>query len=87
MHNLNIVNDINDLQWRELLPGVILYENMLSNPDLAYKIMMESESSSNGQYFFQEWTKWADYGTYTQCKTSEQWPKEKQKMFNLELSS
>ena len=84
MHNLNIVNDINDLQWRELLPGVILYENMLSNPDLAYKIMMESESSSNGQYFFQEWTKWADYGTYTQCKTSEQWPKEKQKMFNLE---
>lgn len=84
MHNLNIVDDINDLQWRELLPGVILYENMLSNPNQAYEIMMKSESSSNGQYFFQEWTKWADYGTYTQCKSNEQWPKEKEEMFILE---
>jgi hypothetical protein len=84
MHSLNIVDDIDNLQWRELIPGVILYENMLSKPDLAYEIMMKSESSSEGKHFFQEWTKWADYGTYTQCKPNELWPSEKEEMFNLE---
>ena len=67
MHSLNIVDDIDSLDWTELLPGVILYRGMLKDPDLAYKIMMRSESSEQSN-FFQQWTPWAQYGTYTQAK-------------------
>lgn len=84
MHNLNIVNDIDNLEWEELLPGVILYRNMLTNPSSAYDIMMKSESESKGQYFFQDWTPWAQYGTYTQAKQPQEFPSEKNEMFYLE---
>ena len=67
MHNLNIVNNIDSLNWTELLPGVILYRGMLKDPELAYNIMMRSESSEESN-FFQQWTPWAQYGTYTQAK-------------------
>lgn len=84
MHNLNITNDIENLEWEELLPGVILYRNMLSNPELAYEIMMKSELESKGKNFFQDWTQWAQYGTYTQAKQPQEWPSEKEEMFHLE---
>jgi hypothetical protein len=73
MHNLNIVSNIDDLEWEELIPGVILYRNMLTDPEKAYEVMMQSESSSEGKYFFQEWTPWAQYGTYTQAKQENFW--------------
>ncbi|NBU99227.1 MAG: hypothetical protein EBS19_13615, partial [Spirochaetia bacterium] len=73
MHNLNIVSNIDDLEWEELIPGVILYKNMLTDPEKAYEVMMQSESSSEGKYFFQEWTPWAQYGTYTQAKQENFW--------------
>jgi predicted 2-oxoglutarate/Fe(II)-dependent dioxygenase YbiX len=68
MHNLNIVDDIDNLKWEELIPGVILYKNMLKDSKKAYEIMMNSEKNSKGKYFFQEWVPWAQYGTYTQPK-------------------
>lgn len=72
MHNLNLREDIDDLEWKELYPGVIVYKNMLSNPDTAYQIMMDSEQNANGQYFFKKWEPWAQFGTYTQCKDEEE---------------
>lgn len=68
MHNLNIREDIDNLYFEELYPGVILYRNMLSDAGKAYEIMMNSEANSKGRYFFKEWTPWAQFGTYTQAK-------------------
>lgn len=84
MHNLIIVDDIDSLDWTELLPGVILYRGMLKDPDLAYKIMMRSESSEESN-FFQKWTPWAQYGTYTQAKEQPMLESaEKNEIFNEE---
>ena len=68
MHDLNIREDIEDLEWKELYPGILVYRNMLKDPEKAYKIMMDSEASSGGRYFFKEWAPWAQFGTYTQSK-------------------
>jgi len=68
MHNLNLREDLHELSWEEIYPGIIVYRNMLSDPDSAYKIMMRSEESSNGKYFFKTWDAWAHFGTYTQAK-------------------
>lgn len=68
MHSLNIRKDIDNLQYEELYTGVIVYRNMLKDPEKAYEVMMNSESNSNGKYFFKEWTPWATFGTYTQRK-------------------
>lgn len=68
MHSLNLRDDIDNLDWEEIYPGVIVYRNMLSNPDKAYEIMMRSDESSNGKYFFKTWDPWAHFGTYTQAK-------------------
>jgi len=68
MHNINLRDDINDLVWEELYPGVIVYRNMLSDPKKAYEVMMDSELNSNGRYFFKKWDPWAHFGTYTQAK-------------------
>lgn len=73
MHYLNLREDIENLEWEELYPGIIVYRNMLSNPNKAYDIMMNSESSSNGKYFFKEWTPWAEFGTYTQRKDEQEY--------------
>ena len=68
MHNLNLRDDISDLEWKEIYPGVIVYSKMLSDPDKAYKVMMNSEANSDGKYFFSKWSPWAHFGTYTQGK-------------------
>lgn len=72
MHNLNIVEDISDLVWEEIYPGVIVYKNMLSNPEKAYEVMMNSEANSQGKYFFKEWSPWSHFGTYTQRKDGQE---------------
>ena len=41
-----------NLNFEEIYPGVIVYRGMLSNPEKAYEVMMNSESSSGGKYFF-----------------------------------
>lgn len=69
MHNLNLRDDIDSLQWEELYPGVIVYRNMLSNPQKAYEVMMASDTDADGKYFFRKWEPWAHFGTYTQCKS------------------
>lgn len=68
MHSLNLREDIDNLEWEQIYPGVIVYRNMLSNPDKAYEVMMRSDESSNGKYFFKTWDPWAHFGTYTQAK-------------------
>lgn len=67
-HSLNLRNDIDNLQWEEIYPGIIVYRNMLSNPQKAFEIMENSEAHSNGKYFFKKWEPWAHFGTYTQSK-------------------
>lgn len=68
MHNLNIREDIDNLEWEILHPGVIVYRNMLGDPKKAYDVMMNSEANSDGKYFFRQWSPWASFGTYTQRK-------------------
>lgn len=87
MHTLNLREDIKDLEWEELYPGVIVYHNMLQDPENAYKVMMDSEKDGDGQYFFRKWDPWAQFGTYTQCKgEEEQINAEKGERFNAEKS-
>jgi len=71
MSQINLRTDINNLDWIELYPNVIVYQNMLNNPEEAYKIMMNSEQSAEGKYFFKKWDLWASFGTYTQAKFGE----------------
>ena len=72
MHYLNLREDIDNLDWIEIYPGVIVYRNMLSNPEEAYETMMNSETSSDGKYFFRKWEPWSHFGTYTQAKFGEE---------------
>jgi hypothetical protein len=72
MHSLNIREDLDNLSWEELYPGIILYKNMLKDPLKAYEVMMRSEESSEGKYFFKKWDPWAHFGTYTQAKSIEE---------------
>jgi hypothetical protein len=85
MHQLNLRNDIDNLEWEEIYPGVIVYRNMISDPKKAYNTMMKSEESSEGKYFFKKWDAWSTFGTYTQAKFgSEAEDSEKGEMFNEE---
>lgn len=72
MHILNLREDLDDLVWDEIYPGVIVYKNMLSNSEKAYEIMMRSDDSSEGRFFFKKWDPWAHFGTYTQAKSIEE---------------
>ncbi len=69
---IDFTDDINDLIFDEIYPNVIVYRNMLSDPEKSYKIIANSESSGEGKYFLKAWTPWAQFGTYTQIK----WGKE-----------
>jgi hypothetical protein len=67
---INLTNDINDLEWDEIYPGVICYRNMLKDPDKAYETMRKSEELKNGDYYLSSWTPWSAFGTYSQPKDS-----------------
>jgi predicted 2-oxoglutarate/Fe(II)-dependent dioxygenase YbiX len=69
---IDFTDDINDLIFDEIYPNVIVYRNMLSDPEKSYKIIANSESSGEGKYFLKEWTPWAQFGTYTQIKWGEE---------------
>ena len=69
---IDFTDDINDLIFDEIYPNVIVYRNMLSDPEKSYKIIANSESSSEGKYFLKAWTPWAKFGTYTQIKWGEE---------------
>jgi len=68
MAELVFTDDINDLVFDEIYPNVIVYRNMLKDPQKAFDIMSKSESSSDGKYYLNKWTQWAQFGTYTQIK-------------------
>lgn len=85
MHSLNIREDIDNLDWEEIYPGVIVYRNMLSDPEKAYQIMVDSDANSKGRFFFKDWGPWAQFGTYTQNKDEfELESAERGEMFDLE---
>ena len=67
---INLTNDINDLEWDEIYPGVVCYRNMLKDPDKAYKTMQKSEELKDGDYYLSSWTPWSAFGTYSQPKDS-----------------
>jgi hypothetical protein len=66
---LNIIKDIEDLEHIELYPRVVVYKNMLSNPEAAYDTLMKSESSKEKNGYLSEWSPWSSFGTYSQPKT------------------
>jgi 2OG-Fe(II) oxygenase superfamily len=68
MSQINLIDDLDGLEWEEIYPGVIVYKNMLKDPNKAYQVMMQSEESSDGKYFLNKWDPWAHFGTYTQPK-------------------
>lgn len=68
MSTLNLRDDTDTLDWQELYPNVIIYRNMLKDPDKAYEIMMNSEQNNTGKHFFKKWDPWGHFGTYTQAK-------------------
>ena len=56
MAELVFTDDINDLVFDEIYPNVIVYRNMLKDPQKAFDIMSKSESSSDGKYYLNKWT-------------------------------
>lgn len=67
-YSLKLMQNVDNVEWEEIYPNIIVYRNMLSDPQKAFSIMEKSESSSHGKYFFRDWTKWAHFGTYTEPK-------------------
>jgi len=67
MSKLNLV-EVENLEHIELLPEVIVYRNVLKDPQRLYEIMKKSEESSEGKYFLKTWDPWSHFGTYTQIK-------------------
>ncbi len=59
---------MSNLEYIELYPKIDVYRNILSDPQELYKIMNESEKTSDGNYFLKKWDPWAHFGTYTQKK-------------------
>lgn len=68
MSKIEFTNDIDSLQWEEIYPNVIVYRNMLRDPEKAYEIMRKSEAEADGRYFLEKWTPWSHFGTYAQKK-------------------
>jgi hypothetical protein len=65
---INLKTDIEDLEWKEIYPGIICYKNMLKDPDKAYQTMKKSEELRSGENYLSAWTPWAKFGTYAQPK-------------------
>jgi hypothetical protein len=87
MSNINFREDIDNIEWEEIYPNVVVYRNMLSDPEKAYEVMNKSESSSEGKYYFNKWDPWSIFGTYSQAKFgSELDSAEKNETFNEEKS-
>lgn len=59
---------MSNLQYNEIYPKVFVYKNVLKDVKNLYKIMKESESTSEGKYFLKKWDQWAHFGTYSQIK-------------------
>lgn len=59
---------MNKLEHVEIYPKVDVYRNVLKNPEQMYKVMSDSEKTSEGKYFLKAWDPWAHFGTYTQKK-------------------
>jgi len=72
MAEIVFTDDFKDLEFDEIYPNVIVYKNMLSDPQKSYEIIKKSEATSEGKYFLKQWTPWAQFGTYSQMKYGEE---------------
>ena len=52
---MDLIYDFDNLEFEEIYPKIIVYRNMLSNPDKAYETMMQSESTGEGKYYLKNW--------------------------------
>ena len=52
----------------ELLPNVRVYQGLLPDADNLYRIIKESDESSEGKYYLRKWDQWSIFGTYSQEK-------------------
>jgi predicted 2-oxoglutarate/Fe(II)-dependent dioxygenase YbiX len=68
MPSIEYTQDTSNLVFDEIYPNVLVYRNMLVDPKKAAEIMAKSEAEGDGKYFLKQWTKWAEFGTYTQIK-------------------
>jgi len=53
---------------KEIYPKIMVYSDLLKDPDRLYKIMKKSEQDSDGKFYLRKWTDWSIFGTYTQQK-------------------
>jgi hypothetical protein len=60
------------LEFKELYPKIIVYKNMFSEIEKMNQVVINSEKSSSGKYYFKDWTRWAVFGTYTQKKNQDE---------------
>jgi len=68
---INLVDTSNEnFEVLELHPRVLVFRNVLPNIEKLYKIMKDSEESSNGKFFLKTWDQWSIFGTYSQHKDS-----------------
>lgn len=51
---------------------VLVYRDVLPDPENLSRIMKRSEADGDGKYFLKKWEKWGEFGTYTQGKFSPQ---------------
>ena len=86
-NNIKVIDNIDNLSFFELYPGIRVYQNMLSNPQKAYDILLRSESESEGKYYIKEWSKWSVFGRYATDKWEDDLSSiEKNEIFNEEKS-
>lgn len=74
----------NNIEFVELLPKVLIYKNLLPNSKELVEIIKDSEKNSDGKYFLQKWTPWSVFGTYTQDKHDDSYPREFGEMYDKE---
>jgi hypothetical protein len=56
------------MKFKELYPKVLVYQDLLPEPDRLYQIMKASEHDADGRFYLRKWDKWSVFGTYVQEK-------------------
>lgn len=59
--------DLN-LSYKEIYPKIFVYDGLLPHKDHIHSILLNSLSSSNGQYHFGEWKDWYGFGRLCEPK-------------------
>ena len=68
MLKIELHHETDDIVFEEIYPNVIVYRDMLVDPEKSYQVMARSETDADGNHYMNKWTPWAQFGTYTQAK-------------------